>query len=43
LLKSMEREPADRYQTAPEFATALGEAAGPTRGSSGVLDRILRR
>jgi serine/threonine-protein kinase len=27
LLKSMEREPADRYQSAPEFATALASAA----------------
>ncbi len=43
LFKSMEREPANRYQSAPEFATALAAAAGPARGSSGVLDRILRR
>ena len=43
LLKSIEREPAERYQSAPEFAAALGEAAGPTRGSSGVLDRIFGR
>jgi len=27
LLKSMQREPADRYQSAPEFATALATAA----------------
>ena len=43
LQKTMEREPADRYQTAPEFAAALAEAAGQTRGNSGVLDRIFGR
>ncbi|MEO8879723.1 MAG: serine/threonine-protein kinase [Gemmatimonadaceae bacterium] len=43
LLKSTEREPAERYQTAPEFAAALGEAAGPAKGNSGVLDRIFGR
>ncbi len=43
LLRSMEREPAERYQTAPEFAAALGEAAGPAKGNSGVLDRIFGR
>ena len=43
LQKSMEREPADRYQTAAEFAAALAEAAGPARGTSGVLDRIFGR
>ncbi|MEP7086180.1 MAG: serine/threonine-protein kinase [Gemmatimonadota bacterium] len=43
LQKSMEREPGDRYQTAPEFATALAESAGPAKGNSGVLDRIFGR
>ncbi len=43
LQKSMEREPADRYQTAPEFAAALTEASGPPRGSSGMLDRLFGR
>ncbi len=43
LQKSMEREPADRYQTAPEFAAALAETAGPGRGNSGMLDRIFGR
>jgi serine/threonine-protein kinase len=42
LLKSMERDPADRYQTAPEFASALADAAGPPR-VSGMLDRIFGR
>ena len=43
LLKSMERDPADRYQTAPEFASALADASKSGGSSSGVLDRILRR
>ncbi|MEP7066188.1 MAG: serine/threonine-protein kinase [Gemmatimonadota bacterium] len=43
LLKSMEREPADRYQSAPEFAEALGNAAKSGGLASGVLDRILGR
>jgi serine/threonine-protein kinase len=43
MLKSMERDPADRYQTAPEFATALAEASKSGGSASGVLDRILRR
>jgi len=43
LQKSMQRDPADRYQTAPEFAAALAEAAGPARGSGGMLDRIFGR
>jgi serine/threonine-protein kinase len=41
--KSMERDPADRYQTAPEFAAALADAARSGGTASGVLDRILRR
>jgi eukaryotic-like serine/threonine-protein kinase len=40
LLRSMEREPADRFQSAPEFAAALADAAKPGGGASGVLDRI---
>jgi serine/threonine protein kinase len=43
LLKSMEREPADRYQSAPEFAVALADAAKSGGKASGVLDRILGR
>lgn len=43
LQKSMQREPAERYQTAPEFATALAHAAGPAHGSGGMLDRIFGR
>ena len=43
LQKSMQRDPAERYQTAPEFAASLAEAAGPARGSGGMLDRILGR
>jgi serine/threonine protein kinase len=43
MLKSMERDPADRYQTAPAFATALAEASKSGGSASGVLDRILRR
>jgi serine/threonine-protein kinase len=43
MLKSMEREPADRYQSAPEFATALADAAKSGGTASGVLDRILGR
>ena len=43
LLKSMEREPAERYQTAPEFAAALADAAKPGGTASGVLDRIFGR
>jgi serine/threonine protein kinase len=43
IAKSMEREPADRYQSAPEFASALSDAAGSGRTGGGVLDRILRR
>ncbi|HMA02693.1 MAG: serine/threonine-protein kinase [Gemmatimonas sp.] len=43
LLKSMQREPADRYQSAPEFAAALADAARSGGTASGVLDRILGR
>jgi serine/threonine-protein kinase len=43
LQKSMERDPAERYHTAPEFATAMAEAAEPPRGSGGMLDRIFGR
>jgi serine/threonine protein kinase len=43
LLRSMEREPADRFQSAPEFATALSDAARSGGTASGVLDRILGR
>ena len=43
MLKSMERDPADRYQTAPAFASALAEASKSGGSASGVLDRILRR
>jgi serine/threonine protein kinase len=43
MLKSMERDPADRYQTAPEFAAALADAAKSGGTAFGVLDRILGR
>ena len=43
LTKSMEREPAERYQSAPEFASALADAAKSGGTASSVLDRILRR
>ncbi len=41
LLKAMERSPAERYQTAPEFADALADAAG--NGGRKILERWLRR
>jgi serine/threonine-protein kinase len=43
MAKSMEREPAERYQSAPEFASALADAAKSGGTASSVLDRILRR
>jgi len=43
LLRSMERDPAERYQSAPEFAAALADAARPGGLASGVLDKILGR
>jgi serine/threonine-protein kinase len=43
LLKSMQRELSERYQTAPEFASALASAASADGTTSGVLDRLLRR
>jgi serine/threonine protein kinase len=43
MLKSMEREPAARYQSAPEFAAALADAAKSGGTASGVLNRILGR
>ena len=43
MLKSMEREPADRFQSAPEFAAALADAAKPGGAAGGVLDRIFGR
>jgi len=43
LLKSMQREPADRYQSAPEFAAALADSARSGGTASGVLDKILGR
>jgi serine/threonine-protein kinase len=43
ILKSMEREPADRYQSAPEFAAALADASNSGGSASGVLDRIFGR
>ena len=38
----MERDPADRYQTAPEFAAAFAQATKSGTSVTGVLDRILR-
>jgi eukaryotic-like serine/threonine-protein kinase len=43
LLRSMEREPSERFQSAPEFAAALADAAKTGGAASGVLDRILGR
>ncbi|MBK5187495.1 MAG: protein kinase [Gemmatimonadaceae bacterium] len=43
MLKSMERDPADRYQTAPELASALADAARSGGTASGMLDRMLGR
>jgi eukaryotic-like serine/threonine-protein kinase len=43
MLQSMAREPADRYQSAPEFAAALADAAKSGGLGSGVLDRIFGR
>ncbi len=43
LLKSMEREPAERYQTAPELAAAFAQAAKSGTSVTGVLDRIFGR
>ena len=42
LLKAMERNPEDRYQTAPEFAAALAAAAQEGEGNS-VLGRLFGR
>jgi eukaryotic-like serine/threonine-protein kinase len=43
MLTSMAREPADRFQSAPEFAAALADAAKPGGAAGGVLDRIFGR
>ena len=43
LQKSMQRDLEARYQTAPEFATALAEAASPPRASGGMLDTLFGR
>src|SRR3569623_2125992 len=43
MLKSMEREPADRFQSAPEFAAALADAARTGRAEGGVRDRKIGR
>ena len=45
LLKGMERNPDDRYQTAVEFAQALAQAAheGEGAGQSGILGRVFGR
>jgi serine/threonine-protein kinase len=43
LLTSMRRDPADRYATAPEFASALASAAlGDGEARSALLGRLLR-
>ena len=42
LLRSMAREPAERFQSAPALAAALADAAKPG-GPGGVLDRIFGR
>lgn len=45
LLKSMQRDPEQRYRTAPEFAAALAAAASGQsgEGTATFLDRLLRR
>jgi eukaryotic-like serine/threonine-protein kinase len=43
MLTSMAREPADRFQSAPEFAAALADAAKAGGAAGGVLDRIFGR
>ena len=43
LQKAMQRDPADRYQTAPEFATALAAAAKQDAEETGRLGRFFAR
>jgi serine/threonine protein kinase len=43
MLQSMAREPDDRFQSAPEFAAALADAAKTGGSAGGVLDRIFGR
>ena len=43
LLKGMNRDPENRYGTAPEFAAALAAAASGKTGDGGVLGRLFGR
>ncbi len=43
LLKGMNRDPDARYQSAPEFAAALAQAANGNAGDAGVLSRFFKR
>ena len=43
LLKAMSREPDSRHSTAPEFATALAQAAAGKSTDSGILGRLFKR
>jgi hypothetical protein len=43
LQKAMQRDPGDRYQTAPEFATALAVAAKVDAEETGRLGRFFAR
>jgi eukaryotic-like serine/threonine-protein kinase len=43
LLKGMERNVEDRFQTAPEFAAALAAAAAEADADTGVIGRLFRR
>jgi serine/threonine protein kinase len=43
LQKAMQRNPADRYQTSPEFAAALAAAAGPAGADTGLLGKLLSK
>ena len=43
LLKGMQRNPDDRYKTAPEFADALADAAGGRASTSKLLGKLFGR
>jgi hypothetical protein len=43
LLKAMSRDADSRHSTAPEFATALAEAAEGKSSESGIFGRLFKR
>jgi serine/threonine-protein kinase len=43
LLKAMSRDPDARFSSAPEFASALAQAASGKAGDAGVLTRLFKR